>query len=337
MEPEPRPVRQPVVLEPLARVFVDAYRQQAVGTPAPGRTAGGSAPTERDRLFPAVPGDDGFGSHPDVAEDRLALPGARGERNLVRIVRPTDADEPLPVILYIPGPIWTPGAVPPQRDFERDLVLGTDAAVVVLDTPQQRDECYPETIERLHAVLDWIAAQGAEDGLDPRRIAVVGVSTGANLAAGLTLLAKRRGGPEMVQQVLICPATDAAADTPSYREFAEGYFLDAAAMTAFWDRYVPDAALRTQSTASPSRATGAELEGLPPTLIVTAEADVLRDEGEAYAARLRAAGVAVVSLCYHGTVHGFVAFDALRASHASTAARIQVVDTLHVALHARRG
>ncbi|MGW2532603.1 alpha/beta hydrolase fold domain-containing protein [Streptomyces sp. NPDC001595] len=149
----------------------------------------------------------------------------------------------------------------------------------------------------------------------------------------LTLLARERGGVDLVHQVLVCPVTDAAMDTRSYRDYGEGFFLGGRAMRDFWEQYVPDPADRLRSTAAPLRATDAELAGLPPALVVTAEADVLRDEGESYAARLRQAGVSVVSVRYHGTVHGFPLFGALRGSDASKAARTQVMDTLHTALH----
>lgn len=338
MEHEPRPARQPVVLEQLARAFVDEQRRTVAGD-GDVRARTTTSSTARNPAVTALGAVSGADAEPDpdVEEDCLALPGGRGQRHAIRILRPADSDAPLPVVLYVPGPALSPGDLPTQRRFERDLALGADAAVVIPEAPQPPGEHYPAAIERLHAVAAWIAAHGAEVGLEPRRMAVVGVSTGANLVAGLTLLAQRHGGPRLLHQVLVCPATDAAADSGSYQEFADDYFLGGSAMREFWSRYVPDPALRASSTASPLRATHDELADLPPALILTAEADVLRDEGEAYAAKLRAAGVAVVSLRYHGTIHGFVAFDALRASHASQAARSQVVDTLHVALHAWRG
>ncbi|GAA3110741.1 hypothetical protein GCM10017687_24120 [Streptomyces echinatus] len=169
-------------------------------------------------------------------------------------------------------------------------------------------------LEQVYAVARWVGAHGGACGLDGGRLAVAGVSAGANLAAALALLASRRGGPRLAHQVLVCPVTDARMDTASYREFGDGYFLGREAMGQFWRQYVPDATDRLASTACPARATDEELAGLPPALVVTAEADVLRDEGESYAARLRRARVPVVSMRYHGTVHGFVLFDELRDS-----------------------
>ncbi|OPC77187.1 hypothetical protein B4N89_42320 [Embleya scabrispora] len=322
MDHEPQPGREPVVLEPLVRAFVDEHRRVA--------STGEDGVRSPTRLNGFLPGrhSEASGTHaaddPDVEEERLTVPVARDDRQIVRVLRPVDADEPLPVILYLPAPSRTRTDAPPQQAFERDLVLGADAAVVVLDPPHPHGEGHPATVERLHAVASWLRAHGSDAGLDPRRVAAVGVSTGANLVAGLTLTTKRHGGPPLLQQVLICPAADASAFSTSwYAEFVDGCVLDPG--------------LLRESTVSPLHAGVDELSGLPPALILVAEADVLRDEGEAYAARLRTAGVPVVSLRYHGTIHAFVALDALRESHASRAARVQVVDTLHVALHTWRG
>jgi len=146
-------------------------------------------------------------------------------------------------------------------------------------------------------------------------------------------MAKRRGDVPLVQQVLFYPVTDAAFDTPSYRQFATGYFLRRDAMRWFWDQYTTDPAARAEITASPLRATTEDLAGLPPALVITAEADVLRDEGEAYANRLRAAGVPVVATRYQGIIHDFVMLDALRGTNAAQAAITQAVGVLREALH----
>src|SRR5690606_16949948 len=140
---------------------------------------------------------------------------------------------------------------------------------------------YPVALEQSWAVAQWIAS-GARADLDGSRIAVAGDSVGGNMSAALTLLAKERGGVRFVQQVLFYPVTDASFDTASYHRFAEGYFLRRDGMQWFWDQYTTDPAERAQITASPLRATLDQLTGLPPALVITAEADVLRDEGEAY-------------------------------------------------------
>ncbi len=154
------------------------------------------------------------------------------------------------------------------------------------------------------------------------------------MAAALTLMAKERGDVPLVQQVLFYPVTDASFDTGSYHQFAEGYFLRRDAMKWFWDQYTTDAGQRAEITASPLRAIPEQLEGLPPALIITAEADVLRDEGEAYADKLRQAGVPVTAVRYQGIIHDFVMLNTLRGTHAAEAAITQAVTVLRNALGA---
>ncbi|WP_229851080.1 alpha/beta hydrolase [Streptomyces roseolus] len=313
----------PPVLEPLAQAFVEAHA--CPGVP------GGAGPVPTGKVLAALHGE--ADRTPDVEEEWLALPGCDGERIRVRILRPADSEEPLPVVLYLHGLGWTHTSATTHQRLLEDLVLGSDAAVVVPEYDRPPAARYPVAVEQSYTVARWIAEHGADWRLDGCRIAVAGVSAGANLAAALTLVAKERGGVDFVHQVLVCPVTDATGQTASYRHFAEGYFLGSAVMRCFWQSYAPDAARRGEITASPLLATTDDLRGLPPALVLTAEADVVRDEGEAYAAKLRAAGVSVVSARYHGTIHGFILFDMLRESDAGRAARTQTVDTLHVALH----
>ncbi|MFJ6695124.1 alpha/beta hydrolase [Streptomyces sp. NPDC091272] len=270
---------------------------------------------------------------PDVEEEWLALPGDDGKRIRVRILRPADSDEALPVVLYLHGFGWMLTDATAHRQLVSDLVLGADAAVVVPEYDVAEDARHPGAVERAYTVARWIARHGAQARLDGSRMAVVGASAGAQVAAALTLVTQERGGPRFCHQVLVCPVTDGAMDTASYRQFADGYFLSRAAMLRYWQQYAPDPAVRRHRRVSPLRADVDRLRHLPPALVLTAEADVLRDEGEAYAARLREADVPVVSVRYHGTIHGFVLFDLLRGTDASKAARIQVTDTLHAALH----
>ena len=151
----------------------------------------------------------------------------------------------------------------------------------------------------------------------------------------MTLLAKERGGPKLAAQVLFYPVTDANFDTPSYEQFAEGYFLRRDAMQWFWDQYTTDEAQRNEATASPLRAPLEELAGLPPALVITGEADVLRDEGEAYANKLREAGVPVTAVRYQGIIHDFVMLNALRETHAAKAAIKQAIAFLSESLGTR--
>ncbi|MFD9132959.1 alpha/beta hydrolase fold domain-containing protein, partial [Streptomyces bottropensis] len=149
--------------------------------------------------------------------------------------------------------------------------------------------------------------------------------------AALTLMAKERGDVPLVQQVLFYPVTDASFDTGSYHRFAEGYFLRRDAMQWFWDQYTTDERQRAEITASPLRATKEQLTGLPPALVITGEADVLRDEGEAYANKLREAGVPVTAVRYQGIIHDFVMLNALRGTHAAEAAIAQAITALRTA------
>jgi acetyl esterase/lipase len=317
-------LRETPVLERPTRAFVEAY-QWPVAPP-------GDAAASRARM--AALWNGGGRDEPDVEEEWLALPGDDGQRIRVRILRPAGSDDALPVVLYLHGLGWMLTDAYAHRQLLADLVLGADAAVVVPEYDVPADARHPGAVERAYTVVRWLARHGAECGLDGSRIAVVGVSAGGQHAAALTLVARERGGPRLRHQVLVCPVTDAAMDTRSYRQFAEGYFLSRAAMCGYWQQYAPDPEARAQGTVSPLRAPTRRLRGLPPALVLTAEADVLRDEGEAYAARLREADVSVVSIRYQGTIHGFVLFDLLRGTAASRAARIQVTDTLHAALHA---
>ncbi|MFF5549672.1 alpha/beta hydrolase [Streptomyces olivaceoviridis] len=319
----PAPGAAPV-LERLARAFVETYALPASSDP--------DAAGARARVASLWAGDDG--DEPDIEEEWLALPGSDGHHVRVRILRPAGSDEPLPVVLYLHGLGWMLTDAYAHRHLLTDLVLGTDAAVVIPEYDAPEDVRYPGAVERAYTVARWIARHGSGCRLDGSRMAVVGASAGAQHAASLALLARQRGGPALRHQVLLCPVTDAAMDTPSYAQFADGYFLSRAAMRDYWEQYAPDPRIRTHDTVSPLRAPTRSLRGLPPTLVLTAEADVLRDEGEAYASHLREADVPVVSLRYHGTIHGFVLFDPLRDTDASRAARIQMTDTLHTALHA---
>jgi acetyl esterase/lipase len=165
-------------------------------------------------------------------------------------------------------------------------------------------------------------------------MAVAGDSVGGCMAAALTLMAEGRGDVRFVHQALFYPVTDAGMDTPSYHEFGSGYYLTAKAMAWFWDAYAPDLETRTQAYASPLQAADQQLAGLPPALVIVDEADVLRDEGEAYAARLRANGVAVTTVRYDGAIHDFMMLNPLSETRATRGAIAQAIDTLRAALHA---
>ncbi|MFB7345574.1 alpha/beta hydrolase [Streptomyces hydrogenans] len=270
-----------------------------------------------------------------VSTEWFALPGGPTGHVRVQVVRPADSVGELPVVLFLHGLGWVLGDADTHERLVRAFALGADAAVVFVEYERAPEARYPIAVEQCYAVARWVCERGGEIGLDGSRMAAVGDSTGGNLVAALTLLAKERGGVRLLQQVLLCPVTDAGFDTPSYREFATGYFLGGETMRWFWDQYLPDVRQRDQVTASPLRASLEQLTGLPPALVVTSEADVVRDEGEAYATKLRAAGVPVVSMRYHGTIHDFMVLDPLRDTDSARAALVQALDTVHVALHRR--
>ncbi|MCX4581552.1 alpha/beta hydrolase [Streptomyces sp. NBC_01481] len=270
---------------------------------------------------------------PDVDEEWVTVQGGPTGTVRARIVRPTDATGTLPVILYIHGAGWVFGNAHTHDRLVRELAVGARAAVVFPEYDLSPEARYPVAIEQNYAVARWVVTEGAAKSLDAGRMAVAGDSVGGNMAAALTLMAKERGDVPLVQQVLFYPVTDAAFDTGSYRQFAEGHFLRRDAMQWFWDQYTTDPAQRAEITASPLRATTEQLRDLPPALVITAEADVLRDEGEAYANRLRTAGVPVVATRYQGIIHDFVMLNALRETHAAGAAIGQAVSTLHTVLH----
>ncbi|MGW1273830.1 alpha/beta hydrolase [Streptomyces sp. NPDC002491] len=270
---------------------------------------------------------------PAVDEEWVTITGGPTGTVPVRIVRPAGAEGVLPVVLYIHGAGWVFGNAHTHDRLVRELAVGAGAAVVFPEYDLSPEARYPVAIEQNFAVARWVVEQGASKGLDGARIAVAGDSVGGNMAAALTLMAKERGGVPLVQQVLFYPVTDAAFDTGSYHQFAEGYFLRRDAMQWFWDQYTTDESERAQITASPLRATPEQLKDLPPALVITGEADVLRDEGEAYGNRLREAGVPVTAVRFQGVIHDFVMLNALRPTYAAEAAINLAVGTLRDALH----
>jgi acetyl esterase len=269
---------------------------------------------------------------PAVDEEWITVPGGPTGEVRARIVRPAGATGVLPVIVYIHGAGWVFGNAHTHDRLVRELAVGTGAAVVFPEYDLSPEARYPVAIEQNYAVARWIVTDGAGHGLDATRMAVAGDSVGGNMTAALTLMAKERGDVPLVQQVLFYPVTDASFDTGSYHQFATGYFLRRDAMEWFWDQYTTDESERAQITASPLRATTEQLAGLPPALVITAEADVLRDEGEAYAGKLREAGVPVTAVRYQGVIHDFVMLNALRETHAAGAAIGQAVAVLRGAL-----
>ncbi|MEV6766254.1 alpha/beta hydrolase [Streptomyces sp. NPDC051105] len=313
------------VLEPAAAAFAEATANPPYLfdlTPAEGRKAVDEVQS-------------GAIEKPAIDEEWITVAGGPTGSVRARIVKPTGASGPLPVIVYIHGAGWVFGNAHTHDRLVRELAVGAEAAVVFPEYDLSPEVRYPVAIEQNYAVAKWVVEEGASKGLDADRIAVAGDSVGGNMTAALTLMAKQRGDVPLLQQVLFYPVTDANFETGSYHQFAEGYFLRRDGMQWFWDQYTTDEAERAQITASPLRATTEQLTGLPPALVITGEADVLRDEGEAYANKLRAAGVPVTAVRFQGIIHDFVMLNALRETHAAQAAIALAVDTLRTALHGR--
>src|SRR5918999_900336 len=262
----------------------------------------------------------------------LTIEGGPTGQVSIRILRPQKAPATLPAVVYIHGAGWVFGNSHTHDRLIRELAVGAEAAVVFPNYSLSPEAKYPTAIEESYAVVKWVTEHGLEHGMDPERLAVAGDSVGGNMTAAVTLLAKERGGPEIRYQALLYPVTNAAFDTDSYEQFAEGPWLTRKAMQWFWDAYLPDASKRSEATASPLQATLEQLRGLPPALVITDEADVLRDEGEAYGRKLRQAGVDVTTVRYEGVFHDFMMLNALAKTNATRDAIAQTAQALKAAL-----
>jgi acetyl esterase len=313
------------VLEPAAQAFVEATANPPYLFELP--------PAEGRKVVDGV--QSGEIAKPEIDEEWITVnSGPTGEVK-VRIVKPRGTTGTLPVILYIHGAGWVFGDALTHDLLVRKLAIGTGAAVVFPEYSVSPEAHYPVAIEQNYAVAQWVVREGAGKDLDASRFAVAGDSVGGNMAAAATLMAKERGDVHFVAQLLFYPVTDASFDTGSYEQFAEGYWLRRDAMQWFWDQYTTDEAQRNEITASPLRASLDQLAGLPQALVINGEADVLRDEGEAYANKLREAGVPVTAVRYQGIVHDFVMVNSLSETHAAQGAITQATGFLSKALGTR--
>ena len=214
------------------------------------------------------------------------------------------ASTPLAVLVFFHGGGWVIGDLETHDVLCRQLTAGSGVSVVSVDYCLAPEHKFPAAVDDAWAATRWVVAHAGELAVDASRLAVGGDSAGGNLAAVVALLARGKGAPAIAVQVLIYPVADLVGETRSYRDFAEGYLLTREGMRWFIAHYLTAEAEAVDWRASPLRAQS--LAGLPPALIVTAGFDPLRDEGEAYAERLREAGVRVDSVCYGGMIHGFV-------------------------------
>jgi len=249
----------------------------------------------------------------DLTVRDLSIPGPDGPATPLAVrtyTPPAQArDDGLPVLVYVHGGGWVRGDLDTHDGLCRLLAEAADCVVVSVDYRRAPEHPFPTPVHDAYAATEWAAAYAGIVGGDGDRIAVGGDSAGGNLAAAVTLLARERDGPEISHQVLLYPVTDYAFDTDSYAENAEGYLLSRASMRWYWARYLDDEVDGANPYASPLRAP--DLSGLPSATVVTAGYDPLRDEGAAYADRLREAGVPVTHANYPGMVHVFASFPDL--------------------------
>jgi acetyl esterase len=281
-------------LDPQARAYLDAGA--ALGLKAPRDSTPGemrAAAIKRRHHFGAPP-------IPVANVEDRTVPGPAGEIP-VQVYVP-DAAGPLPILVYYHGGGWVSGCIETHENACRALANQTPAVVVSVEYRCAPETKFPGPLEDCYAATAWVAEHGAELGGDPTRLAVGGDSAGGNLAAAVALLARERGGPKIGFQLLIYPVTDYNFETASYQEAAEGYGLTQDSMRLFWELYLPTEADGANPLASVLRA---DLAGLPPAYVITAEYDPLRDEGDAYAEKLKAAGVSVEHVSYPGQIHGF--------------------------------
>lgn len=272
------------------------------------------------------------------AASNVALPAAEVSEKTIRvndsdlkltIVRPAGSQQKtLPAFMYFHGGGWVLGDFPTHERLVRDLVAGSGAVAVFVNYSLSPEAGYGVAIEQAYAATKWVAEHGQAINVDGKRLAVAGNSAGGNLAAAVALMANEKGSPALRSQLLLCPVTDANFDTPSYKEFASGYFLTKDLMVWFWDNYTTDVEVRTQIYASPLQATPEQLKGLPPTLIQTAEFDALRDEAEAYGRKLDAAGVQVKSVRYNGMIHDYGLLNVVSQVPAVRSAMLQASEEL---------
>ncbi|AXI80326.1 alpha/beta hydrolase [Peterkaempfera bronchialis] len=316
--------KPPVTLEPQAQAFLN---QLAAADEPPLYTLSYAAARKVLDNLQAQP----IAKLPADISDRTVPGGPTGPVS-IRVVRPAGVKGTLPGVVYLHGGGWVLGNAKTHDRLVRQIANGARAAVVFVNYTPSPEAQFPVPLEQSYTVAKWLARHGRQIGVDPTRLAIAGDSVGGDMTAAVTLLAKQRGGPHFKQQVLLYPVTDARFDTASYRRFADGCWLTRKAMMWFWDAYAPKVADRKNPLAAPLRARVDQLRGLPPALLIT-DSDVLLDEGNAYAAKLRAAGVPVTTTHYGGITHDFMMLDALAGTRSDREAVAEVGSVLHDALY----
>lgn len=258
-------------------------------------------------------------------EDRI-IPGLAGVIP-VRLYRPVKDDNSLPILVYFHGGGWTTCSIEAYDGFCRSLANGAGCLVVSVGYRLAPEHKFPAAVEDAYAATAWVASHASEIGGDRDRVAVGGDSCGGNLAAVVALMARERENLRLIFQLLIYPCTDYEFDRPSCLENAQGYYLTLDGMRWFWRQYLENEADAAHPYASPLRSES--LQNLPPALVITAQFDPLRDQGEAYADRLSKAGVPVTCQCYNGMIHCFLSFPSMLDK--AKKAHNQVIKTLQSA------
>jgi acetyl esterase len=307
-------------LEPVTQQFVDAL---AVAGSPPIYTL---SPDDARKVLREVQATE-VGKPAARLEDMVFPVGPTGSVRM-RVIQPEGANEALPVVMYVHGGGWILGDTSTHDRVVREIAVGARAALFFVDYDRSPEAEYPIAIEQIYAATRYVVEHGARLGVDPTRLAIVGDGVGGNMAAAVTLMAKERRGPKIDLQVLFYPVTDCNFDTASYATLANGPWLTKRAMEWFWNAYLPDAAARKQITATPLNASVDQLTGLPDAVVIVAENDVLRDEGECYARKLSQAGVRVTCTRYNGTIHDFVMLNALADTPAVRGAIAQAIAAL---------
>lgn len=256
----------------------------------------------------------------EVSEKTITNDGLTVSLN---IVRPKGIKEKLPVFIFIHGGGWILGDFPTHERLVRDLVIHSGFVAVFVNYTRTPEAQYPVAINEIFAVTKWVAQHGDEINVDGTNMAVVGNSVGGNMSIVTALKAKENNGPKIKGLVLMWPIVDSKFDTESYNKFGQDRFLTVPIMKWMYDFYIPDPAKRNIIFASPLQASLEELKGLPPTLIQTAENDILRDEGEAFGRKLSEAGVKVTTVRYNGMIHDFGLLNGLSTLPAVTAQTVQ--------------
>lgn len=281
--------------EPLTQSFLNAL-EQGGGTPIEQLTPNNA----RQVLVNAQQG------HPlppaDVSKKTIKI---EDQSLALVVVKPKNSSGALPAFMYFHGGGWVIGDFETHERLIRDLVIRSGAAAVYVDYSRSPEAKYPTAINQAYSATKWVAENGKTMGIDGNRLAVAGNSAGGNIATVVSLMAKEKGTPNLQMQLLLWPVTDASFDNASYQAYGAGHFLTTGMMKWFWDSYTTDQHQRNEIYASPLRATTEQLKGLPPTLIQTAEKDVLRDEAEYYGRKLSAAGVPTTVTRYNGMIHDF--------------------------------